>query len=182
MRRVMVIAAVAAVAFAGCKSITVDRRGQEVARDALGAVIYGTNGAPVIIDRGWEVSYWQHWQLVRFDDMAAAVKPGEITLSIGGYYSAADSNLVALVAVSLQGAAELATKIGAAIATCGGSSAAEGGAAAIASLAKVAYSKFKAKGGDEAKAVVTSAADGTVTVSDGTVGVTCKEGTCEYTP
>ena len=182
MHRMLTVAAVAALALAGCKSITVDRRGQEVARDAAGNVIYGTNGVPVIIDLGWEFSYWQHWQLVKFDDMSAGIRPGEITISIGGYYSSADSNLVALVSVSLKGAAELAAKIGAAIATCGGSAAAEGGAASIASLAKRAYAMFKSKGGNEAKAVVTSAADGAVTVSDGAVGVTCRDGTCEYTP
>lgn len=139
MRNIAIVAALAAIALAGCKSITVDRRGQAVAKDTLGNVIYTTNGVPVIIDLGWEFSYWQHWQLVKFDDMSAGIRPGEITVSIGGYYSAADSNLVALVSVSLKGAAELATKIGAAIATCGGSAAAEGGAAAIASLAKTAY-------------------------------------------
>ena len=181
MNKLMMAFAVGAaiLSMTGCKSISVDRRGFDVARDAQGNIVC-TNGVPVILDRGWEVEYWQHWQLVKFDDLAASVKPGEITLSIGGYYSAADSNLVALVDVSLRGAAELAAKIGTAIATCGGSAAAEGGAAAIAALAKTAYAKFKAKGGNEAKAVVTSAADGTVTVSDGSVGVSCKDGVCEY--
>lgn len=181
MNKLMMAFAVGAaiLSMTGCKSISVDRRGFDVARDAQGNIVC-TNGVPVIIDLGWEFSYWQHWQLVKFDDMSAGIRPGEITVSIGGYYSAADSNLVALVNVSLQGAAELAAKIGTAIATCGGSAAAEGGAAAIVSLAKTAYEKFKAKGGNEAKAVVTSAADGTVTVTDGTVGVQCKDGECSY--
>ncbi len=182
MHRMMMFAAVAALALAGCKSITVDRRGYELAKDRDGNVLCDTNGVPVLIDLGWEFTYLQHWQLVKFDDMSAGIRPGEITVSIGGYYSAADSNLVALVDVSLRGTAELAAKIGIAIATCGGSAAAEGGAAAIVSIAKTAYAKFKAKGGNEAKAVVTSAADGTVTVTDGTVGVQCKDGTCEYCP
>lgn len=182
MKHLKLILAMAALSTAiiGCKSITVDRRGQELAKDKDGNVLCGTNGVPIILDKGWEIDYWQHWQLVKFDDMQAAIKPEEISFALGGYYSAADSNLVALVDVSLRGAAELAAKIGTAIATCGASSAAEGGAAAIVSLAKTAYAKFKAKGGNEAKAVVTSAADGTVTVSDGTVGVQCKDGECSY--
>ncbi len=179
MHRMMMIAAACAVALAGCKSVTVTRYAGRVPLDANGNAIC-TNGVPVVLDGGWEVSYWQHWQLVKFDDMSAGVEPGKISFKIGGYYSAADSNLVALVDVSLRGAAELAAKIGTAIATCGGSAAAEGGAAAIVSLAKTAYAKFKAKGGNEAKAVVTSAADGTVTVTDGTVGVQCKDGECSY--
>lgn len=182
MKRLMMVAACAALALAtGCKSITVTCNPDKVPLDGNGNVIC-TNGVPLVLDGGWSIEYWQHWQVVRVDDMSAAIRPGEIKFALGGYYSSADSNLVALVSVSLKGAAELAAKIGAAIATCGGSAAAEGGAAAIASLAKQAYAMFKAKGGNEAKAVVTSAADGTVTVSDGAVGVTCKDGTCEYTP
>lgn len=182
MHRMMMFAACAALALAtGCKSITVTRNPDKVPLDGNGNVIC-TNGVPVVLDGGWSIEYWQHWQVVRFDDMSAAIRPGEITFALGGYYSAADSNLVALVDVSLRGTAELAAKIGTAIATCGASAGAEGGAAAIASLAKTAYAKFKAKGGNEAKAVVTSAADGTVTVTDGTVGVQCKDGTCEYCP
>ena len=181
MHRMMMFAACAALALAGCKSIEVERHGQTIALDRAGNVVCDTNGVPIVLDGGWSIGYWQHWQIVRFDDMNAAIRPGgEITFALGGYYSAADSNLVALVNVSLQGAAELAAKIGTAIATCGGSSAAEGGAAAIVSLAKTAYAKFRAKGGNEAKAVVTSAADGTVTVTDGTVGVQCKDGECSY--
>ena len=184
MKHLKLILAMAALstAIVGCKSITVDRRGQELAKDKDGNVLCGTNGVPIILDKGWEIDYWQHWQLVKFDDMQAAIRPEEISFALGGYYSAADSNLVALVDVSLRGAAELAAKIGTAIATCGASSGVEGGAAAIVSLAKTAYAKFKAKGGDETKAVVTSAADGTVTVSDGTVGVQCKDGSCSYCP
>lgn len=182
MHRMIALAAVAALTLTGCKSITVTRYAARVPLDANGNAIC-TNGVPVVLDGGWTIDYWQHWQIVRFDDMNAAIRPGgEITFALGGYYSAVDSNLVALVDVSLRGTAELAAKIGTAIATCGGSSAAEGGAAAIVSLAKTAYAKFKAKGGNEAKAVVTSAADGTVTVTDGTVGVQCKDGTCEYCP
>lgn len=183
MRRMITGVAVAALALAGCKSIEVERHGQSIALDANGNAVCDTNGVPIVLDGGWTIGYWQNWQIVKFDDMSAGIKPGgEISFALGGYYSAADSNLVALVDVGLRGAAELAAKIGTAIATCGGSAAAEGGAAAIVSLAKTAYAKFKAKGGNEAKAVVTSAADGTVTVTDGAVGVQCKDGVCEYCP
>ena len=178
---------VAAVLFAamlggvtGCKSITVEYRGKKLAThtDTNGVVraICDELNKPIFIDQGWIVEYFQHGTFTRLDELHA--EAGVAKLDLNGYESGVDSNLVALVDVSLRGTAELAAKIGTAIATCGGSAAAEGGASGIISLAKQAYNRFKKRGGDESKAVVTSAADGTVTVSDGSVGVQCANGVC----
>ena len=168
-------------ALVGCKSIEVERHGQSLATytDTNGVirVALDANGQPILLDGGWEVDYFQHWMWTKLDMLSATAGSG-VKLDINGYESGVDTNLVALVDVSLKGTAELAAKIGTAIATCGASAAAEGGAAGIVSLAKQAYNRFISRGGNVSKAVVSSAADGTVTVTDGTVGVQCKDGSC----
>lgn len=170
MHKIMILLALAAVAvFEGCKSIEVDRRGHQVAFDKNGEVVKDKEGNPVILDLGWNVDYFQHWNTQKFDQLHA--KAGEAQLDINGYSSGADSNLVALVSVSLEGAARITQKIVAAILTSGGSVAAEGGSAAIVALAN----KFVAAGGDESKAVI-SCKDGSCTVTDGCV--TCTEDGC----
>ena len=185
MKKLMMI--VAAVLFAailgsvtGCKSIEVEYRGKALATwtDTNGVVraICDNLGKPIFFDKGWVVDYFQHGTFTKMDEMHA--EAGVAKLDLNGYQSGMDSNLVALVDVSLKGTAELAAKIGTAIATCGASAAAEGGAAGVISLAKQAYNRFVSRGGNESKAVVSSAADGTVTVSDGSIGVQCANGVC----
>ena len=174
-------ACILSAALVGCKSIEVERHGQSLATytDTNGVVrvCVDVKGNPIVLDGGWEVSYFQHWTWTKLDTLSATAGSG-VKLDINGYESGADSNLVALVDVSLKGTAELAAKIGTAIATCGASAAAEGGAASIVSLAKQAYNRFVSRGGNVSKAVVSSSADGTVTVTDGAIGVQCKDGSC----
>jgi len=158
----------------GCKSVTVTRHPATLAKVATAdggeKVATDSKGAPIVLDGGWEVEYFQHWNWQKFDAMSATAGAG-VSFSMNGYEGGADaSNLVNLVEVSFKGAAELAAKIGAAIATSGGSIAAEGGAKAIAS----AISKFIRKGGDASKAAVTCA-DGNCTISDGTITETCTD-------
>lgn len=164
----------------GCKSIEVEYRGKALATwtDTNGVVraVCDDLGKPIFFDKGWVVDYFQHGTFTKMDEMHA--EAGVAKLDLNGYQSGMDSNLVALVNVSLKGTAELAAKIGTAIATCGASAAAEGGAAGVISLAKQAYNRFVSRGGNESKAVVSSAADGTVTVSDGSIGVQCANGVC----
>ena len=160
----------AAANITGCKSIEVDRRGHQVAMDGQGQVIKDKDGNPVILDLGWNVDYFQHWNWQKFDSMHA--KAGEAELDINGYEGgAAASNLTALVSTSLSGVATITEKVCAAIITYGGSVAAEGGSAAITALAN----KFIAAGGDESKATVTCK-DGSCTVTDGCVS--CTEDGC----
>ena len=71
---------------------------------------------------------------------------------------------------SFDGAALLAAKIGAAIATSGGSVAADGAKSAISSLVK----KYIASGGN-AKAAKITCANGSCTVTDGTVTESCTD-------
>lgn len=168
MNKLILLAALAAVAgFTGCKSIEVERRGQSALTytDTNGVVraVCDAAGRPVLIDGGWTVDYFQHWNWTKLDTLSATAGSG-VRLDINGYESGADSNLVALVKTSFDGAALLAAKVGAAIATAGGSCAADG----ISALVR----KFIASGGDVAKAKVTCA-DGSCTISDGSVAETC---------
>ena len=182
MNKIPMLAALATMSLllGGCRVVKVDTRGEEIARDK--------DGNPVLLDgkiqtarKGWEVYHNQHWMVTEADSLTATVKPDDIAFALNGLNSHPDgTNLVALVSSSMEGAATLAAKIGAAIATGGGSTAAEGGASAVVALAKQACALFTSKGGDATKASVSTASDGTVTVTDGSNTVTCKDGECTY--
>ena len=171
---ITITAALAAIA-TGCKSVTVTRHPATLAKVATAdggeTVATDSKGAPIVLDGGWEVEYFQHWNWQKFDAMSATAGAG-VSFSMNSYEGGADaSNLVNLLEVSFKGAAELTAKIGAAIATSGGSIAAEGGAKALAS----AISKFISKGGDASKATVTCES-GNCTITDGTTTETCTIG------
>lgn len=166
----LIVGAVVAGAFVGgCKSIEVNKRPQTALTwtDTNGVVrlVLDNANKPVILDGGWEVDYFQHWMWTKLDTLNATAGTG-VTLSLNGYESGVDSNLVALVRTSFDGAALLAAKIGAAIATSGGSAAADGVAALV--------RKFVSNGGDVSKATV-SCANGACTVTDGTVCESCTD-------
>lgn len=168
---VLVLASLLASAtFVGCKSITVTRNPDKVATNPVtGEILLDEEGHVVLIG-GWSVSYFQHWNWQRLDSMKARAG-NEAELEINGYASGADSNLVKLVSVSMDGVSRIADKVVAAILTYGGSVAVNGGSDAIVTLAN----KFIAAGGDESKATVTCK-DGSCTVTDGRV--TCTEDGC----
>jgi hypothetical protein len=151
----------------GCKSVEVEYRGKALATytDTNGVVraVCDDVGKPIFFDKGWAVDYFQHWTWTKLDTLSAAAGPG-VSFALNGYESGADSNLVALVKTSFDGAALLAAKVGAAIATAGGSAGAEGVAAMV--------RQFVSRGGDTAKATV-SCANGSCTISDGAVTETC---------
>ena len=172
MKKIMIVcAAVAAIALAdGCKSIEVDNRGSEVALDGKGEVVRDTVGNPIIIYKGWNVYYFQHWNWQKFDKFDALVKTnGTIKVGINGYASGADTNLNALVATSLNGVALITEKVLAAVATQGCSVIGGAGEMAL----KACIEKFKANGGDE-RNVQVSCKDGSCTITDGKVTEVCE--------
>ena len=171
MKKLITLGALAVVAVVtGCKSIEVDRRGHQIAFDKNGEVVKDKDGNPVVLDLGWNVDYFQHWNWQKFDQLHA--KAGEAELDLNGYEGgAAASNLTALVSASFAGASVLTEKIVAAIVSGGMSVAADGGSAAIVALAQ----KFVSSGGDAEKATVVCQ-DGSCTVTDGSV--TCTEQGC----
>ncbi len=176
MNKLIAFAALAAIAagFIGCKSIEVERHAQTLATvqnaDGTVTVVRDAQNNPVTLDGGWNVDYFQHWNWQRFDSLSA--KAGkDVSLDINNYASGADSNLVALVDTSLEGATKLiATAAEAYVKVAGGGAQAD---TALAVGQKI-YEYFKSKGGDETKASVTAdTADNTVKVSDGTTCVSC---------
>lgn len=169
MKKLMMMAfAVGAAVLAGCRMVEVVNRGEEAVRDADGRPVMLPDGTVQTVKRGWSVYHNQHWMVTEADSLAAHVEAGRIDFTLNGLNTRPDgTNLNALVVGSLEGAANLAAKVGAAIATSGGSTGAEAAAAWVRS--------FVAAGGDPAKATV-SCADGSCTITDG--AVTCKDGSC----
>ena len=160
MKNIIVIG-LAAAALAGCRSVTVKNYGQEVV---------DVNGKQTVISKGWYVSHWQHWMITRADNISASIKPEEITFGLAGLDEKSDGDgLAKVVTASLSGAAELATKIGAAIATAGGTACADSISGLVA--------KFVKAGGNTAKASV-SCKDGSCTITDG--ATTCTGDSCYY--
>ena len=156
----------------GCKSVTVTRHPATLAKVATAdggeKVATDSKGAPIVLDGGWEVEYFQHWNWQKFDAMSATAGAG-VSFSMNGYEGGADaSNLVKLVEVSFKGAAELAAKVGAAIATYGATTAGEAGLSALSK----AIGSYIAKGGNVANAAI-KCEDGNCTITDGTITETC---------
>ena len=179
MKQIMILVALVA-AFAGCKSIEVERHAQQVATytDTNGVVkaVCDDAGKPVILDGGWCVDYFQHWNWQKFDELSATAGTG-VSLTINKYESGADSNLVALVSTSLDGLTKLAVAVGEAyVKIAGGGAQAD---TALKSTAKI-INYFRDKGGNVEKATVTTdEASGTLKISDGTVCTSCTaDGTC----
>ena len=157
----IIIIGLAAAALAGCRSVTVKNYGQEVV---------DVNGKQTVISKGWYVSHWQHWMITRADNISASIKPEEITFGLTGLDEKSDGDgLSKVVTASLSGAAELASKIGAAIATAGGTACADSISGLVA--------KFVKAGGDTEKASV-SCKDGSCTITDG--ATTCTGDSCYY--
>lgn len=173
-KMIMIALAAFAVILTGCKSIEVERHAATLATDKNGEVVRSATGEPVVLDGGWSVDYFQHWNTQKFDALEA--KAGQASLSINNYASSADTNLVALVTGSIDATTKLVSTCAAAYVTIAGGGAQADTATAIA--AKI-VSYFTSKGGDTDKAKVsTDAASGTLTVTDGTTAVQCKDGSC----
>ena len=182
MKQIMILTALVA-AFAGCKSIEVERHASSLATiqnaDGTMSVVKDAQGNPVILDGGWEVDYFQHWNWQKFDSLSATAGTG-VVLNINNYEGGADpTNLIALVAASFDGGTKLVTAIGEAYVKIAG-----GGAQAstVISSAQKVYEYFTGKGGDASKATVsTDTTKNTLKVSDGTTCVECDaDGNCSY--
>jgi len=154
----------------GCRAVTVENYGEEIARDAENRPVTLADGKIQTVKKGWKVHHNQHWMATEVDTMEAHIKPEDISFQMGKVNSKPSEELTKLVDVSLKGAAELAAKVGAAIATSGGSVAGEAAAAAL----KNAIAKYISKGGDVEKTTVTCA-DGSCTITDGTVTEVCED-------
>ena len=177
MKKMIMIAACAcavAMMMPGCKSIEVERHAAKLATvqnaDGTVSVVRDAANNPVILDGGWEVDYFQHWNWQKFDNLSAKAGEG-VSLDINNYASGADSNLVSLVDTSLAGATKLiATAAEAYTKVAGGGAQAD----TALSVGQKIYEFFKSKGGDVSKATVsTDSASNTLTVTDGSTCISC---------
>jgi hypothetical protein len=169
MHMVLGLALVAVALLSGCLSIKVEDHGYEALRDSNGDVVVDKDGKAQLIHKGQTWKYYKHWFEQTAEEIDFSRRPGDdISVAVKNYRDVVSAELNKLVETSFKGAAELAAKVGAAIATSGGSVAGEAGFAAL----KNCISKFVSQGGDVSKATV-ECKNGLCTISDGSVAETC---------
>lgn len=170
MKKLMMIAlAACAAVMTGCVSMEVEDYGYDVVKDAAGNPVCDTNGVVQTVYKGQKWDFNKNMVDQAYDDVDFKRMTGnEIALRISNYKDQVSPELNKVVETSFKGAAELAAKIGAAIATSGGSIAGEAGA----SLLKKAIANYLSKGGSAEKAKITCE-NGNCTITDGTVTETC---------
>lgn len=153
---------------AGCASTTAEWGGETVVKGADGAPLVDKDGKVQTVASPVQLSAWRHWFDTEIQTADLEVKGSDIKFTLNGYNGHVDTNLVTLVDTSLKGVALLAEKIGAAIATSGGSVAGDAASSAISSM----IAKYLANGGSAENATVTCK-DGSCTITDGTVTESC---------
>ena len=157
--------------FQGCVAIEVEDYGDDVVRDAAGNPVCDTNGVVQTVHKGQRWHYNKNMVEQTAEEIDFTRKPGDdIRFNVKNYRDVVSAELNKVVETSFKGAAELAAKIGAAIATSGGSVAGDAATSAI----KTAISNYLAKGGDAAKATV-ECKDGSCTITDGAVSEVCED-------
>ena len=156
---------------AGCVAIEVEDYGQQAVVDSAGNPVCDSNGVVQTVHKGQRWHYNKNMVEQSVEEIGFARRPGDdVTVNIKNYKDVVSQELNKVVETSFKGAAELAAKIGAAIATSGGSVAGEAARSAISK----AIARFQKKGGDASKATVTC--NGTdCTISDGTVEEVCED-------
>ena len=156
---------------AGCVAIEVEDYGQQAVVDSAGNPVCDSNGVVQTVHKGQRWHYNKNMVEQSVEEIGFARKPGDdVTVNIKNYKDVVSQELNRVVDTSFKGAAELAAKIGAAIATSGGSVA---GDAARSAISK-AIARFQKKGGSAEKATVTCNGKD-CTISDGTVTETCED-------
>ena len=160
-----------ALAIVGCTALKVTDYGHEVVRDSDGKPLVDKDGKVQTVHKGQRWHYNKNMVDQSLDDLEFTRKQGDVIgLKLRNYKDAVSPELNKVIETSFKGAAELAAKIGAAIATSGGSIAGEAGA----SLLKKAIANYLSKGGDVDKAKITCEG-GNCTITDGTITETCTD-------
>ena len=172
MKKLMMIAlAACAAAMTGCVAIEVEDYGDEVVKDSAGNPVCASNGVVQTVHKGqrWHLNknmVEQAYDEVEFERQLHNV----VKFRISNYKDAVSPELNKIIDTSCKGAAELAAKIGAAIATSGGSVAGEAAYSALSQSIK----KYLSKGGSAEKATI-ECKDGNCTISDGAVTEVCTD-------
>lgn len=180
MKRMLMLVALAALTavFTGCTSSTrIEWGGKMAVRQPDGTVLVDATGTPhyeseknVYKDSNW---------LTKREERDVKVKvnaDGSYEAGIGSRVNDVSTNGIAMVTGGLDATTKLVSTCAAAYMTIAGGGAQADTATALASKL-VSY--FVDKGGNADKATVsTDAASGTMTVTDGTTSVQCKDGVC----
>lgn len=172
MKKLLMIALAACVAvMTGCVAIEVEDYGDEVVKDSAGNPVCASNGVVQTVHKGqrWHLNknmVEQAYDEVEFERQLHNV----VKFRISNYKDAVSPELNKIIDTSFKGAAELAAKIGAAIATSGGSVAGEAAYSALSQSIK----SYLSKGGSAENATV-ECKDGSCTITDGTVTETCTD-------
>lgn len=155
----------------GCTALKVTDYGHEVVRDSDGKPLVDKDGKVQTVHKGQRWHYNKNMVDQSLDDLEFTRKQGDVIgLKLRNYKDAVSPELNKVIETSFKGAAELAAKIGAAIATSGGSVAGEAGA----SLLKKSIANYLSKGGSAEKAKITCE-NGNCTITDGTITETCTD-------
>ena len=165
-----IVTACALAVLAGCTSTTAEWGGERVVTDKNGNPLVDKNGTVQKIQEPVKLSSRRHWTDSIIGTAALGIKEGAIDFTLSNYSSKPSEELAKTIDVSLKGAAELAAKVGAAIATSGGSVAGEGAY----SMLRQAIARYILKGGDASKARI-ECENGNCTITDGTVTETCTD-------
>lgn len=167
----MLMLAACAAAITGCVAIEVEDYGDEVVKDSAGNPVCSSNGVVQTVHKGQRWHYNKNMVEQSYDEIDFKRKPGDdIKFKVANYKDQVSAELNKVVETSFKGAAELAAKIGAAIATSGGSVAGDAAAAAITQSVK----NYISKGGSVENATVTCEGSN-CTISDGTVTEVCED-------
>ena len=169
---VLVVAVLFAFALlcAGCTSTSAEWGGERVVLGKDGAPLVDKDGVVQKVKEPVRLKSRRHWNDTHIDVAKLLVTRDQIDFAMNGYKSEASEEFNKMLDTAFKGAAELAAKVGAAIATSGGSVAGEAAYAAL----RNAIAKYITKGGSVANATVTCK-DGNCTITDGSVTETCTD-------
>ncbi|MBQ1428420.1 MAG: hypothetical protein IIZ06_02020 [Kiritimatiellae bacterium] len=162
---------------AGCRAVTVENYGEEIARDADDKPVTLADGRIQTIKKGWRVHHNQHWMNTKADSIEAHIKPEDISFAMNGLNTQPSEELNKMVGTSLDGLTKLVVACADAYTKIAG-----GGAQADTALAagKKVLEYFSSQGGDLSKATVTTTANNKLQVTDGATSVECDAaGNCE---
>ena len=155
---------------AGCTSTSAEWGGENVVFGKDGAPLVDKDGVVQKVKQPVKLKSLRHWHDTHIDVAKLLVTRDQIDFAMNGYKSEPSEELNKVIETAFKGAAELAAKVGAAIATSGGSVAGEAAYAAL----RNAIAKYITKGGSVANATVTCK-DGNCTITDGRVTETCTD-------
>lgn len=164
----LLIASICGLAIAGCTSTSAEWGGERVITGPDGQPLVAKDGTVQKAKEPVKLSSWRHWIDTHVDTAKLDVERDRIAFTMNGYKAEPSEELAKVIDVSFKGASELAAKVGAAIASCGGSVAGETATKAL----NAAIAKYITKGGDASKATITCSG-GNCTISDGTITETC---------